>query len=124
MSKPERSGSEARLNAIQESLRSLWGARQSDGPSFVKEEKWVESRRYQEEIDDLREWDNDEAAHRIADNIKELNRSGITNIRLERCYLVKADLERVDLSEADLSYANLKQAGLREASLFSAKKPT
>jgi len=56
-----------------------------------------------------------------ADNIKELNRSGITNIRLERCYLVRADLERVDLSEADLSYANLKQAELREASLLSAK---
>jgi uncharacterized protein YjbI with pentapeptide repeats len=102
MSKPEHSGSEARLTA-------------------VKEEKWLESRGYQEEIDDLREWDNDEAAHRIADNIKELNRSGITNIRLERCYLVRADLERVDLSEADLSYANLKQAELREASLLSAK---
>jgi uncharacterized protein YjbI with pentapeptide repeats len=121
MSKPEHSGSEARLTAIQESLRRLWGAKQPDGPSFVKEEKWLENRRYQEEIDDLREWDNDEAAHRIADNIKELNRSGIINIRLERCYLVRADLERVDLSEADLSYANLKQAELREASLLSAK---
>jgi uncharacterized protein YjbI with pentapeptide repeats len=121
MSKPEYSGSEARLTAIQGSLRRLWGARQPDGSSFVKEEKWLESRRYQEEIDDLREWDNDEAAHRIADNIKELNRSGITDIRLERCYLVRADLERVDLSEADLSYANLKQAELREASLLSAK---
>jgi uncharacterized protein YjbI with pentapeptide repeats len=118
MSEPEHSGSEARLTAIQESPRRLWGAKLPDGSS---EEKWLESRRYQEEIDDLREWDNDEAAHRIADNIKELNRSGITNIRLERCYLVRANLERVDLSEADLSYANLKQAELREASLFSAK---
>jgi uncharacterized protein YjbI with pentapeptide repeats len=120
MSKPEHSGSGARLTAIQGSLRRLRG-RQPDGPSFVKEEKWLGSRRYQEEIDDLREWDNDEAAHRIADNIKELNRSGVTDIRLERCYLVRADLERVDLSEADLSYANLKQAELREASLLSAK---
>jgi uncharacterized protein YjbI with pentapeptide repeats len=118
MSEPEHSGSEARLTAIQESPRRLWGAKLPDGSS---EEKWLESRRYQEEINDLREWDNDEAAHRIADNIKELNRSGITNIRLERCYLVRANLERVDLSEADLSYANLKQAELREASLFSAK---
>ncbi len=114
MSGSEHSGSEARLTAIQESLRHLWGARQKEG-------KWPEIRRYQEEIDDLREWDNEEAARRIADNIKELNRSGITNIRLERCYLVRADLEKVDLSEADLSYANLKQAELREASLFSAK---
>jgi hypothetical protein len=85
----------------------------------------LKNRRYQEEIDDLREWGCDEAAHRIADNIKRLNRSGITNIRLERCRLVRANLERVNLREADLSGAEgwTNKQWVQAASLVGATLP-
>jgi hypothetical protein len=80
-------------------------------------EKRLESRRYQEEIDDLRGWESDEAGHRIVGSIRRLNKSGITNIRLERCHLEKADLESVDLTGSDLRDTDLYYADLRRTTL-------
>jgi BTB/POZ domain-containing protein KCTD9 len=84
-----------------------------------KGEKRLEIRRYREEIDDFRGWDSDEAGYRIAGNIKRLNRNGITDIRLEKCHLIKVNISDVDLSGSDLSGANLSGANLSDANLTS-----
>jgi uncharacterized protein YjbI with pentapeptide repeats len=80
-------------------------------------DKRLEIRRYQEEIEDFRGWDSDEAGYRIAGNIKRLSRNGITDIRLERCHLVKVNLTGADLRAANLSRANLSSAYLRGTNL-------
>jgi BTB/POZ domain-containing protein KCTD9 len=86
-----------------------------------KGEKRLENRRYQEEIDDFREWKSDEAGYRIAGNIRRLNRNGITNIRLEGCHLVKVNLSYANLSRANLFNANLSGAKLGDANLSRAQ---
>ncbi len=38
-------------------------------------EKRIANQRYLDEIDDFRDWESDEAAHRIAGNIRRLNKN-------------------------------------------------
>src|SRR5437879_4994356 len=56
------------------------------------------ARRYHEEIDDYREWQSDEAAHRIAGGIRRLNSLGVSRIVLSRCYVRKTDLRGAHLA--------------------------
>lgn len=76
--------------------------------------------RYNEEIDDFRDWDEKEAMHRIVGNIKRLNKEGVTQIDLQRCYLKDANLEGTNLDGALLVIANLTKAYLNKASLIEA----
>ena len=85
-----------------------------------KAEKRRNIQRWEEEIDDFREWDEKEAMFRIVGNIKRLNRYGITDIYLRDCFLKGANLERADLREAVFIRANLKEASLAEANLWEA----
>jgi hypothetical protein len=77
-------------------------------------------KRYQEEIEDYLLWYSDEAAHRIAGNIRRLNRLGITNIYLAYAYLNKADLVGVNLMNACLMSAELQETILITAHLQGA----
>ncbi len=77
-------------------------------------------KRWQEEIDDYRGWDEKEATHRIVGNIRRLNKMGVKNVNLRRCYLAKAYLLEIDLEGADLTGANLEGADLRLANLENA----
>lgn len=43
--------------------------------------------RYTNEIDDFRGWESEEASRKILGNIRRLNKNGITNIDLHKCYL-------------------------------------
>jgi len=71
--------------------------------------------RYTDEIDDFRGWEEEEAAKRIRGNIFRLNREGVHNINLNRCFLKGADL-----MEANLMGANLWEAVLEVANLWGA----
>lgn len=77
--------------------------------------------RYREEIEDVLGWQSPEAAHRIASNIRRLNRTGVTqDINLTEAYLREASLEGARLDGADLWGGNLESAKLREATLICA----
>lgn len=83
-------------------------------------EKKREVKRYQDEIDDFRNWPSDEAKFRIIGNIKRLKRLGINKINLSDCYLVNAPLRGFQLQNIDFSFANLNNADLAETSLQNA----
>lgn len=86
-------------------------------------ENRIRNQRYLDEIDDFRSWKSDEAAHRIAGNVRRLNKNRFKNkINLRDCYLKDinlkgAKLERVNLRLADLRGANLEGANLWGANL-------
>jgi hypothetical protein len=75
-------------------------------------ERKREIKRYQEEIDDFRNWESDEAKFRIVGNIKRLNRMGITRINLNDCVLYNAQLENAELEGANLEGTILEEANL------------
>ena len=85
-----------------------------------RHERKSKIKRWQEEIDDYRGWDEKEAMIKIVGNIKRLNRNGITKINLLSCYLRGADLNGADFRGADLSAAVLSWADLDEADLNGA----
>jgi hypothetical protein len=87
--------------------------------------RWLDSRaerrrrleRYEEEIDDYRGWRSDEAVHRIAGNIKRLNREGTAPTNLRATFLRGANLRDAELRGADVQFADLNRSNLRGADL-------
>src|SRR5436190_6902026 len=71
------------------------------------------ARRYHEEIEDYREWQSDEAAHRIAGGIRRLNSLGVSKIVLSRCYVRKTDLRGAHLAGSPMHRTDLGEARLR-----------
>lgn len=95
-----------------------------------------EIKRYNEEIEDFREWDEKEAKHRIGGNLKRLQGLGETKIDLTDCYLenfkhndlklVKSKMNRVNfigskLKNATFNNCELRNARFRGAELLNAK---
>lgn len=100
-----------------------------------------EIQQYLNEIDDLRVWNDQIAAHRIRGNILRLNNLATVQIDLTNCYLAQAqlagvrlvnstlvrctlegsDLENSELQLSDFYKANLKGAKLRNSNLSDAK---
>lgn len=88
------------------------------------------AKRYQEEIDDFRNWKAEEAARRIRGNIKRMNEIGIGAIDLSNCYLRNMDMRRCkldganlwksDLSFCDLRNTSVQNAYMEETNLYSA----
>lgn len=76
--------------------------------------------RWLEEIEDFREWDEKKAMYRIVGNIRRLNKQGVTDINISRCYLVGAGLVGNDLSGANFRGADLRNAYLTESILRNA----
>ncbi|PSQ88761.1 MAG: hypothetical protein BRD45_05310 [Bacteroidetes bacterium QS_8_64_10] len=77
--------------------------------------------RYREEIEDVLGWQSPEAAHRIATNIRRLNREGVTtDINLVEAHLKSANLEQARLANSDMWGVNLQQATLRKVDLSQA----
>jgi len=77
---------------------------------------------YQDEIDDFRNWESEEAAHKILGNIKRLNKMKVSKIDLSQCYLKDIKIKSVNLKEAELYKINLsgsllEQSSFEEASL-------
>jgi BTB/POZ domain-containing protein KCTD9 len=82
---------------------------------------------YQDEIDDFRNWESDEAAHKILGNIKRLNKMKVTKIDLSYCYLrnirlkavnlEKSELYKIDLSNSSLIQSNFNGASMTESNL-------
>ena len=89
-------------------------------------ERRLTNNRYREEIEDFLGWRSPEATHRIAGNIRRLNRGGVKeNLRLTEAFLrganlAGASLRRCDLWGADLEGANLAGADLDGANLAGA----
>lgn len=75
------------------------------------------ARRYHEEIEDYREWQSDEAAHRIAGGIRRLNSLGVSKILLSRCYVRRTDLRGAHLAGSPMHRIDLGEARLRGADL-------
>jgi len=75
-------------------------------------EKQRDIKRYREEIEDYLEWDSDEAKYRIVGNIKRLNRENVSNINLQRAYLVEAKIVGCNLRGANLGGTKLNKAWL------------
>lgn len=74
-------------------------------------------KRWKEEIDDFRGWDEKEAMFRIVGNVNRLNRAGITEICLEVCHLQNAIFIEANLKGSSFTEANLENASLAEANL-------
>lgn len=83
-------------------------------------EKRLNIRRYQDEIEDYLGWKEEEATHRIAGNIKRLNRERITKLKLTEAHLAGADLKGANLAGSDLIGANLRESNLLGANLVGA----
>jgi len=84
-------------------------------------ERRLRNNRYREEIDDFLGWHSAEATHRIAGNIRRLNRNGIrSGLKLTEAHLKSANLVGAQLDEADLWGANLAGAQLGSARLNEA----
>ena len=98
--------------------------------------------RYKEELDDYREWKEDEAGYRVAGIIRRLESEGVEDINFDKLNLSKCSKEIVEkavktgariislqeaklyganLQEANLLGANLQEAGLYRANLQEAK---
>jgi uncharacterized protein YjbI with pentapeptide repeats len=82
-------------------------------------------RRFQEQIDDLRDWKSEESSIKIVANARRLIAEGVTNIDLRECYLKQRNLAGLHLAGsgfwgADLGYANLRGATLNKAKFFGA----
>lgn len=87
----------------------------------VRAETRVNNNRYREEIEDFLGWRSLEATHRIAGNIRRLNRGGVKEgLRLTHAYLKEANLDGASLKEADLWGADLERASLGGAILTGA----
>lgn len=98
-------------------------------------------RRWEEEIDDYRDWKSEEAKYRLVGLIKRINKKGKSRINLSDCYLKKAKLSNINivnsvlfkadlsdsemfnikLNDADLSGATLDNAQLQGAKMENAK---
>jgi hypothetical protein len=79
-----------------------------------------EIQRYIEEINDFRGWNEREASHRIAGNIKRLVNLGSKELPFYNCYLEEAYLVETDLNGADSQGSNLMNAKLLRANLQGA----
>lgn len=66
--------------------------------------------RYEEEIDDLRTWNDKEATLRIVGIIKRLNKLGVTKFDLHGCHLEEANLSGINMSGTTFQDVNLKNA--------------
>lgn len=75
------------------------------------------ARRYQDEIDDFRNWKAEEAARRIRGNIKRMNEIGISAIDLNNCYLRNMDMRRYNLDGANMWRSDMSFCDLRNASM-------
>ena len=81
-------------------------------------EKRITNQRYIDEIDDFRGWQHEEATHRIAGNIKRLERNRFKGIiNLSDCFLNSIDWYGKNLQEANLKHAKLQKANLEGAEL-------
>ena len=75
-------------------------------------------RRYREQIDDFLGWKSPTASHRIALNLRRLNRAGRTSdFRLTEAYVNDARLNAVKLIRSDLWGSSFKNASLEGADL-------
>ena len=84
-------------------------------------ERRLRNNRYREEIDDFLGWRSAEATHRIAGNIRRLNRNGIRDrLKLTEAYLKGANLASAHLEGSDLWGASLQGAQLGSARLNGA----
>ncbi len=82
---------------------------------------------YQDEIDDFRNWESEEAAHKILGNVKRLNKLKVASIDLSFCYLKnirikalnleKSELFKIDLDGSSLESTNFNGASMTESNL-------
>ena len=77
------------------------------GHFLKKSERNQLIQRYHDEIDDFRNWQSEEAMHRIIGNIKRLNRLGVTKIDLSYCWLKGGVLKQAKLIGSNLRNAVL-----------------
>lgn len=89
---------------------------------FKFTEKRRDIKRYLEEIDDFRGWNEPEAMYRITGIIRRLDKLGVkgSELKLNNCYLSPSDLSHKNLSGADLEYAILIGANLAWTELVGA----
>ena len=71
-------------------------------------------RQYHEEIDDFRDWKDEEATYRILGNIKRLSRLGETTFDLNRCNLSGIHLKGLTIKNSDLNCINLSNTYISE----------
>jgi BTB/POZ domain-containing protein KCTD9 len=75
-------------------------------------------RRYREQIDDFLGWKSPTASHRIALNLRRLNRAGRTSdFRLTEAYVNDARLNEIKLTRSDLWGSTFRNASLEGADL-------
>ncbi len=78
-------------------------------------------KKWEEEIDDYRGWNEPEAMYRNVGNIIRLLRNKARYLNLHKCYLKGATLDSTNLKGAYLALADLSAASLRSSNLSSAE---
>jgi hypothetical protein len=84
------------------------------------QERKRDIKRWQEEIEDFRGWDEKEATFRIVGAVKRLNKAGITAIDLSECFLENAFLNNLNLQNSNLTRADLRNARFVRTNLGAA----
>ncbi len=77
-------------------------------------------KKYEEELEDFRFWQEPQAAYRLAGVVKRMNKEGVHTINLSNAYLHKAPLRGVNLREAHLYRVKAAEANFRQADLHRA----
>ncbi len=83
--------------------------------------KRLEIKRYKEELEDYRQWKDEEASKRIVGVIKRLQNRGVNKVDLSYCYLNRAELWHTDvISEAvsaNFDFSSMAGADFRDVDL-------
>lgn len=82
-------------------------------------ERSREIRRYREEIDDFRDWKEDEAKYRILGNIRRLADKNVRDIDLNNCYLRELPLKGFKFHKSNFLSAILEDSHIMDCSFKS-----
>jgi BTB/POZ domain-containing protein KCTD9 len=81
----------------------------------------LRTRKYLEEIDDIRLWKSEEATYKILGNLKRLLREKTQRLDLNHVYLQNVNLSFLDMEHTNFNYADLSNSLLNETNLTNSK---
>tara|TARA_R110000868_G_scaffold384745_1_gene652343 strand:- start:1878 stop:2645 length:768 start_codon:yes stop_codon:yes gene_type:complete len=84
----------------------------------VKSEK-ENVKRWKEELDDYRKWNEPEAGYKIKGLVTRLNNNGVTQIDLSKCSFIKTDLSNMTITDVEINNLNVQNSKIKWSFLNS-----